>query len=128
MAVIYDLAKGSGQTTLTRSLKPVNRYDVFRKNCGFLSELEQERWARLCDYTGDVKRLKDPVEMWTADEAFFREVTKEFACVIIKQNFFPFFFTLNSKQNLIYNKNKYFPQLYFVGKLSVKYVIKSGEE
>merc|ERR1719239_625721 len=48
-----------------------HRYDVFKKNCGFLSEEQQERWSREFTHTDPVKRVAGPREYWTRDYEIF---------------------------------------------------------
>lgn len=61
-------SKGKGQMGITGMLKKVNKYDVFRTNCGFLSEEETERWGQLYKFGGSVKTLEKPRELWTRKE------------------------------------------------------------
>jgi len=48
-----------------------HRYDVFKKNCGFLSEEQQERWSREFTHTDSVKRVAGAREYWTRDYEIF---------------------------------------------------------
>jgi len=61
-------SKGKGQIGITGMLKKVNKYDVFRTNCGFLSEEETERWGQLYKFGGSVKTLEKPREVWLRKE------------------------------------------------------------
>ena len=60
-------AGGARQTAITGSFRKTTKYDTFKINCGFLTEIEEERWQKLDKFDGEIKQVQEAREVWSEE-------------------------------------------------------------
>ena len=60
--------KGTMNCYLNGAKQKLSKEDYFRRNCGFLTESEEDRYRNIPSFQGSVKRLKPIEELWAGGE------------------------------------------------------------
>ena len=66
-AVWQQTARGDKDPAVTGAFRRTTKYDKFAANCGFLTAIEEERWAGMEKFDGNMKKLKESCEFWAED-------------------------------------------------------------
>ena len=73
----YDGKKLSDGKGIQGFTKKLSKDDLFRQNCGFLTEDEEERWRRDVRWDGGVKMIKRGKEAWAGRGSFDDSPSKQ---------------------------------------------------